>query len=184
MKPTDSIPDDAVVLGRLGKTHGLTGELRFYPFGCTQELLRRYDRVLANDRELQLTGCRGDPAADFWLVRIEGVSDRETARKMTGLHLCVPQDALPKLPEMEFYEADLIGALVQNDEGEPLGAIQEVMPLPEHDVLVIRDEAGRERLIPTLRDILREWDAEARRLTVHWRDWEEETEIHGGSDES
>lgn len=160
------------------------GELRFYPFGCTQELLKGYDRVLVSGRAVQLTGCRGEPTADFWLVRVEGVSDRETARKMTGLHVCVERDALPELPEMEFYEVDLIGALVQNEEGEALGAIQEIMPLPEHDVLVIRDEAGRERLIPTLRDILREWDVDARRLTVHWRDWDDETQTEGETNES
>ena len=172
MISAETAPNGLVVLGRLGKAHGLKGEIRFFPFGCTQETFERVRPLRTNRKEIPVQSVRG--SGPFWILQIQGVSTREAAAALTGQLVCTTPEDLPALPEMEFYEADLMEASVQTDTGEPLGSIQEIVPQPENDIFVVRDELGREHLIPALRHVLRSWDAEAKLLTVSWSDPEDE----------
>ena len=103
-------------------------------------------------------------------MTLKGISNREQATVLTGQLVCVEQDFLPALEEMEFYEADLLQAQVISLQGENFGRIEEFMVQPEHDVMVVRDNQGRERLIPALRHVLTSWDPERRCLTVDWEE--------------
>src|SRR5271166_1056791 len=43
------------------------------------------------------------------LAELEGVTDRNSAEALKGLHLYVDRDQLPPAEEDEFYNADLLG---------------------------------------------------------------------------
>lgn len=162
---------DPVVLGRLGKPHGLYGELRFFPYGCKREIVEAIPEITVGNKILKQIGLRGE--GSFWLIRFEGISSREDAARLAGQLACVDYSRLPELPEMEFYEADLIGASVEDMQGRSIGVIDEIMAQPEHDVLVIHDASGRECLIPTLNHILKSWNRREKKLIVDWYDPDE-----------
>ncbi len=160
--------EDLVVLGRLGKSHGLRGEIRFYPYGCEREILEIVETITIGGRGYELTSIRGD--GKYWLLTLKGINSREKAAVLTGQLVCIEQGYLPALEDMEFYEADLLQARVISLQGEDFGRIEEFLIQPEHDVMVVRDSQGRERLIPALRHVFHSWDAEQRCLTVDWVD--------------
>lgn len=121
--------DDAVVIGTIGKPHGVHGELRVYPTGPTVDVLENGARVTARgkdaDRQLTIRDIRD--AGAHRLVRFDEIGDREAAATVVGASLVVDASQLIDLEdEDEFYVRDLIGCEVRDEDGGRIGAIREV----------------------------------------------------------
>ena len=90
------------------KTHGDFTNQRLAPDGPLRHLLlpgRRYPRPI------QLKSAR--PATPpYWLVQIEGISQREQAINLRGSKIYVRVDHRPKLGRGEFLVTDLVGCRV------------------------------------------------------------------------
>ena len=91
------------------------------------------------------------------MAHIAGVDDRTLAESYKGLEVCIPESALPALPEGEYYWRDLQGLQVWCQEGERrvlLGVVDYLIETGANDVLVVAACEGsldeRERLIPYL----------------------------------
>ena len=66
-----------------------------------------------------------------------------------------------------MFIADLIGCRVLNDDtGEELGALRDVLTLPSSDVYVIGG-AGKQYMIPAVKEFIRLIDVEAGVVRVH-----------------
>ncbi len=162
----------AVVLGEVTGAHGLRGELRVRFAGDSPD-------HLLEATSLWLASRPGDPEARRYAVtdrglarggevrlRLAGVASRDEVVPLLGLLVTVPAETLASLPEGEFYWYELIGCRVESESGQVAGVVREVWETGAHDVLVVRDEAGIERLIPTAREIMTRIDLEARRIVV------------------
>jgi 16S rRNA processing protein RimM len=75
---------------------------------------------------------------------------------------------MPKLRKREFYQADLIGLSVANLEGVELGAVMHFVQTPAGDVMVVRDEKGKEHWVPATKAHLAKVDLAAGRVVVDW----------------
>ncbi|HYQ16993.1 MAG TPA: ribosome maturation factor RimM, partial [Polyangiaceae bacterium] len=78
-----------------------------------------------------------------YLVKLEGVVERDGAEALRGSTVWVARAALPE-PEDEddYYLVDLIGAKVTGPEGE-IGTVIEIATHPSVDSLVIKTADGR-----------------------------------------
>jgi len=162
------IPDDAVALGKLGRAHGLHGEIRFFPYHCEADFLLELGTVLLGPdaQEIRIKGLRG--GGKYWILLLEGVESRTQAERLQGSILWIPESRLPPLPPTEMYVASVIGAEVRDEQGARMGVVADVMETSESDILIVQGEDGSEELIPALRSVLTGWDAETRVLTVRW----------------
>jgi 16S rRNA processing protein RimM len=117
------MPRGFVVLGEIGRPHGVRGLLRVRSFTAAPSSLTAYGPLTdeSGARVFALTLLAPD------LARIEGVADREAAQRLTGTKLCVARDRLPppEDPE-EFYLSDLEGLLAVDAAGAELGRVQAV----------------------------------------------------------
>lgn len=167
--------EDIVVLGRLFDPYGVKGWLRLHAFGD--------DPLSWADMPVWWVGCEGGPwrpcglkglktQANGLVVLLEGVADRSAAESMKGLLVGAPREALPETGEDEFYWADLIGLLVVNAGGEPLGKISGLIETGANDVLRVVADDGTERLIPFVDAVVLAIDREAGQVRVAWgMDW-------------
>jgi 16S rRNA processing protein RimM len=64
-----------------------------------------------------------------------------------------------------LYECDLIGMTVADETGRDLGRIESIWELPSHQLLVVR-QAGREVLIPAVKEFVTGVDVAQGRMTV------------------
>jgi 16S rRNA processing protein RimM len=103
-------------------------------------------------------------AGPSYIVEFAGVTTPEEAGTMRGAFLQVPRE-LPTEGDDAWYECDLIGLTVTDEEGHELGCVDTIWELPAHSVLVIRRE-GREVLIPAVKEFVRAVDFTRRRMTV------------------
>lgn len=153
---------DLVLIGRIGRPHGLRGHSRAWASGPTLTSLAPPIPITlagpSGTRSARVIEVSGDGARV--VVRIEGVSSREQAASLTGGDLLITRDQLPSLAdEDEFYVADLIGADVVVD-GASVGRLTDVLERPANDVLEVRSAEGRIVLVPFVTAAVRGLDRE------------------------
>ena len=154
-----------VVVGRVGRAHGIRGEvavelrtdepeLRFAP-GAT---LHTDERVLTVESARSHQGRL--------LVRFAEIDDRNAAEALRGAELTayIDPEQSPEDPE-EFYDHQLVGLAVETVAGDPVGTVTAVEHGTGQDLLVL-DTAAGEVLFPFVAALVPEVDLAARRLVV------------------
>jgi 16S rRNA processing protein RimM len=82
-------------------------------------------------------------------------ADRAAVERLRGTVLVVDVDAdeRPRGDDEEFYDRQLTGLRVLDHSGEDVGAVADVIHLPEQDLLEIRTPAGT-RLVPFVKALV------------------------------
>src|SRR5680860_445351 len=170
-----------VVVGRIGKAHGIKGEVSVEP--RTDEPERRFTVGAVLTTEAPLGGTphgRGRPPkvtvqALRWnqsrlLVWFEEIRDRNQAEAARGLVLLasVDEDETPDDPE-EFYDHQLVGLGVFTGEGNRIGELTVVVHGAAQDLLSIRADDGREILVPFVSELVPTVDVPGGRIVVEDR---------------
>ena len=169
-------PDQSVevVVGRIGKPHGLRGEVTVDV--RTDEPERRF----ATGAALRAQAPRGSAfgmssltvASTRWhssrlLISFEELSGRDAAEsaRVVLLHASIPADARPEDPD-EFYDHQLIGLTAYDEEERLLGDVTAVLHGGAQDLLTIRTPEGRDALVPFVKALVPDVDLAAGRLVV------------------
>jgi len=169
------VDSERVVLGEIGRVHGLKGWLKLISFTSPIENILDYPRfhveVGGRSQELELDEHRRQNKA--LLVHFKGYDDPETARLLTGIELTVANENLPQLERGEFYWHQLQGLRVVNQHQQVFGRVSHLLETGANDVLVVKADSAsiddRERLIPYLVDsVIIEIDLETQTIRVDW----------------
>lgn len=163
-----------VVVGRIGKPHGIRGEVtldvrtdepdrRFAP-GTT---LRAEAPAGADRRPSSLTVARARWHQSTLLVTFEELADRNAAEAARGtvLHSTIGRDETPEDPD-EFYDHQLVGLEVVDVDGRALGTVKALVHGSAQDLLTVRTTDGRDALVPFVTALVPEVDLEAGRVVV------------------
>ena len=168
--------DRHVEVAKVGRAHGIRGEVRVFPLNPLTETLHegasfRWQKG-RKQRSLRVEVLR--PAKGFYLVQFEGIGQRDDAAVLNGGMLSVPRSALPVLDDGELYLDDLLGLTVIDEaSGEVLG---QVARLGESsvEVLEIALERGGVVLVPWIDQYVGLIDLRAGTVRVrdiqHWID--------------
>jgi 16S rRNA processing protein RimM len=162
-----------VVVGRVGRPHGLRGEVTIEV--RTDEPARRFadGAVLRAEpprgsasplRALSVAGSRWHSGT--LLVRFEEVPDREAAESARGILLFATVDVAesPGDPE-EFYAHQLVGLAAYDEQGAHLGEVSALVRGAQ-DLLTVRTPDGREALVPFVRALVPEVDLAGGRVVI------------------
>jgi len=142
-----------VVVGRVGKPHGLTGafvveeassEPKRFAIGAELIVADEPTRVVESKR------ARGRP-----VIRLDRRVERGTA-------LEIPRAVLEPTAENEYYVADLVGATAVEEGGRELGRVTAVAPYEANDVLEL--DSGLS--FPMVGDCILEVDLEQSRVVI------------------
>src|SRR5262245_37318406 len=108
-----------VVVGRIGRPHGIRGELSVEPRTDEPEARFAVGSVLLTDPAAAgpLTVVSARPHQGWLLVAFEGIADRTVAESLRGVLLWVDSADLPPPADPdEFHDHDLVGlAAVSTD---------------------------------------------------------------------
>ncbi|MEQ7124731.1 ribosome maturation factor RimM [Actinopolymorpha sp. B11F2] len=155
-----------IVVGRVGRAHGIRGEVAVDVRSDQPELRFTVGAEFATDRGVvRIESLRWHGAR--LLVAFEGVEDRTAAEQLRGVLLVVdvPDDEQLDDPD-EFYDHQLVGLRVATVGGEHLGEVAEVLHLQMQDVLAVRTDDGREILVPFVAAIVPGVDVDAGTVTI------------------
>jgi 16S rRNA processing protein RimM len=161
-----------IVLGEIMGPHGLNGEVRVRIAGDGPDSLLGAEAVWLGTgpsdpeaRRYRVHGCGPGRKGEVRL-RFDGVEGREAIAPLVGLLVTSAAALLPELPVGEYYWYELIGCHVESEAGEQAGTVREIWETGAHDVLVVEDEDGVRRLIPTAAELMKDVDLAARRIVV------------------
>jgi 16S rRNA processing protein RimM len=154
-----SAVDGMLVVGKISGCYGVKGWVKIHPYTETPEKLLEFGawqlkrRGVLEGVEFDLVKRQGKGL----VAHIVGVDDRTLAEAYRGLEIVVPENALPALPEGDYYWRDLQGLQVWcQTAGDKvlLGTVDYLIETGANDVLVVKackDSIDtRERLIPYL----------------------------------
>jgi 16S rRNA processing protein RimM len=129
-------PGDRLVVGRVGRAHGLRGEVAVRFSSNRPERAEPGAVLHAGDRELVVASAR--PHQGRVLVRFEGVADRSAAEALQGLELTAePLGDDVALADDELWVHEVVGAEVHDRSGATVGRVVAVEANPAHDLLVL-----------------------------------------------
>ncbi|MFL6088685.1 MAG: ribosome maturation factor RimM [Aeromicrobium sp.] len=143
-----------VVVGRIGRAHGIRGELAVEV--RTDEPERRFAtsaRLHGGDRTLTVSRTRWHSGR--LLVTFAEVPDRTAAEGLRGTLLEVDVDrAEQPTDDGEFYDRQLIGLEARTAGGDAFGMVASVVHHGEQDTLVISRPSGADVLVPFVADLV------------------------------
>ncbi|MFV8129785.1 ribosome maturation factor RimM [Streptomyces syringium] len=158
-----------LVVGRIGRAHGIKGEVTVEVRTDEPELRLGPGAVLATDPAGvgPLTIETGRVHSGRLLLRFAGVKDRTGAEALRNTLLIAeidPED-VPEDPE-EFYDHQLMDLDVVTVDGIEIGRITEISHLPSQDLFIVERPDGSEVMIPFVAEIVPEIDLEAQRAII------------------
>ena len=124
-------------VGRIGRAHGLQGEVHVAPISNRPGRFAPGSVLFAGERELLIVSSRRHQ--DRWVVRFEGIVDREGAESLRNL--IVAGDAVEEAPDGALWVHEMIGAEVRDRAGHEFGRVVAVEANPAHDLLVLESGA-------------------------------------------
>lgn len=127
-----------LIVGSVGKAHGLKGELHVRLLTNRTERLDEQSALVCDGRTLHVEKAR--PNGPTFLVKFVEVNDRNTAEQLKGAELLAEPIADPD----ELWVHELIGAEVVDALHGRIGVVVEMLENPASDLLVLDNE----RLIP------------------------------------
>ena len=163
-----------VLVGRIGKPHGIRGDVTIDV--RTDEPDRRFapGSVLAAEpprgsatalRSLTVASAKWHQSV--LLVRFEEAADRTAAEGLRGilLHASIPADETPEDPD-EYYDHQLVGLAAHDVSGAALGEVTGLVHGGAQDLLTVRTPDGRDALVPFVKALVPEVDLAARRVVI------------------
>jgi 16S rRNA processing protein RimM len=127
---------DRLVVGRVGRAHGLRGEVAVTFSSNRPERSAPGAVLFAGDRELVVEASR--PHQGRVLLRFAGVDDRSAAEALLGVELtAAPLGDEVELADDELWVHEVVGAEVHDRTGAVLGRVAAVEANPAHDLLVL-----------------------------------------------
>jgi 16S rRNA processing protein RimM len=156
-----------VVVARIGKAHGLRGEVTVQVLtGAPDERFLPGATFAAEPAEagpLVLRSARDNNG--ILLLGFEGTDDRTGAEALRGTKLLA--DVLADDGDEEsWYERDLVGLKVVTLDGSEVGEVTALESRPAQDLLVLRLTDGREARVPFVKAIVPEVDVEGGRVVL------------------
>ena len=172
--PEEDPVSEPVVVARIGKPHGLRGEVTVRLHTDEPERRLAVGAVLATEAEAgsgiphELTVRSTRVHRGIWLVAFEEVPDRTGAEGLRGARLVIDAEAAAPVEDDEdvFTEVELVGLPVEDPSGAVVGEVDGLEVGAAQDRLVVRLSDGRRGRVPFVAALVPEVDVAGRRVVV------------------
>ena len=155
---------DWIPVGRVTRTHGLKGELKFFPADQDYLVVQKDQQIRLGETTFKIKSVRGVKSP--FIVKFEGVDSIEAAQSLSGQEVLVAKEDFESLPEGEYYRFEIEGLKAFDDTGKYYGVIEEIIATGSNDVYVVR-ENDKEWLVPMIDSVVQNIDLEEGKLIFH-----------------
>jgi 16S rRNA processing protein RimM len=153
--------------GKIHRPHGVHGEVFVELYTDFPEQLQPQKIVFLGEKHEPATICSQRSHKDGLLLGFDGYLTPETVSIFRNKILYVSASESPELPDGEYYFHELLDLSVMDETGNRLGKLTEIIETGANDVYVVTTTSGAEILLPSIPEVVKAVDLEARTLTVH-----------------
>ena len=156
-------------IGQIVNTFGVKGFVKVKPFTDDLERFEELESILVikNKDMIEMKIEEVKYQKNMVLLKLEGIDDMTMAEKYKGCYIKIHRKDARKLPEGTYFIADLIGASVYTEEGELLGKVDDIYNNKSSDIYVVKNELGKQILLPGIDEVIKHVDIENEKIIVH-----------------
>lgn len=156
-------------IGQIVNTSGLKGILKIKPFTDDikkfSNLKTIYIKTKSGLTEFKIEQVRY--VKNMVMLKLAGIDTIEEAEKYRNLYIKILRDQEEELEEGSYYVVDILGCKVNTDANQELGKIVDVFQTGSNDVYVVKDEQGKQILLPAIKQVIKNVDIKNKIITVH-----------------
>lgn len=153
-------------VGFLRRPHGVRGEIIMDLHTDFPERMKKGRKLFIGDDRKPMILANVRPHQSGLLVKFRDVDTPEDAGLYRNQWVYVQTKDVP-LPEGQHYKHELLGLKVVDETGNPLGELVEILETGANDVYVVRDNSGKEILLPNIPSVVLDLDLGTRTMYVH-----------------
>lgn len=156
-------------IGQIVNTFGIKGQVKVVPFTDDMERFEELKEIYIEKKsELKLFQIeKVNYSKNVVLLKLKGIDSIEEANKYRNCYLKIDRKNARKLPEGTYFIVDLLGLDVYTDENKLLGKVDDIYSTGSNDIYVVKDELGKQILLPAIKDVLKQVDLENKKIIVH-----------------
>jgi len=156
-------------VGFLRRPHGLRGEIIMDLHTDFPERMKSGRELFVGEKHKPMSLVSARPHQKGLLVKFENIDTPEDAGLYRNQWVYVPAKEVP-LPEGQHYQHELLGLKVVDESDTSLGELVEILETGANDVYVVRDDSGKEILLPNIPSVILDLDVGRGFLRVHLLD--------------
>jgi len=141
-------------VGFFRRPHGVHGEIIMDLHTDFPERMKKGRKIFVGEDHKPMTFENVRPHAHGMLIKLKGVDTPEGAGMYRNQWVYVKKKDAPALPDGQYYKHELFGLKVVDENDQPLGDLVEIIETGANDVYVVRDESGREILLPAIPSVV------------------------------
>ena len=151
-------------VGQIVNTFGIKGFVKVKPF---TDNINRFDdlkNIYINQEPYEIEEVKYHK--NVVLLKIKGIDKIEQAEKFKNFYIEIDRkDGI--LEEGSYYIVDLIGLEVITDSGKVLGKLDDIYNTGSNDIYVVKDELGKQLLLPAIKEVIKNINLEEKKIIVH-----------------
>ena len=156
-------------VGQIVNTFGIKGQVKVVPFTDDIERFDELNQVYIEKKgTMELFDIeKVNYHKNMVIIKFKNIDTIEEANKYRNCYLKIDRKHAKKLPKDTYFIVDLLGLPVYTEEGELLGKVDDIYNSGSSDIYVVKDELGKQKLLPSIPEVLKEIDLENERIVVH-----------------
>ena len=157
-------------IGQIVNTFGIKGMVKIKPFAENTKkrfdnLKKVYIKTKKEKKEYEIEEVKYHK--EMVLAKFKGIENIEEAEKFRNSYLLINRENEKPLEKGTYYIVDMVGLEVYTDEGEKLGILDDIFNSGSSDIYVVKNELGKQILLPAIKEVIENIDMENRKITVH-----------------
>ena len=156
-------------IGQIVNTFGVKGMVKIVPY---TDDIKRFDNlktiyVITKNKKTKYEIEEIKYHKNMVLAKLKGIDTMNDAELLKQSSVQIERkDAIP-LEKDTYFIVDLIGLKVITDENEELGKIVDIFNTGSNDIYVVKDELGKQILLPAISEVIKNIDIENKKIIVH-----------------
>ena len=157
-------------IGQIVNTYGIKGFVKVVPF---TDDVNRFEKLKSiyieyNGKLILVTIEEVSYSKTNVLLKFKEFPDINMVERFKNCYLKIERKDAVKLPKNSYFIADLIGLEVYTEEGILLGKVDDIFKTGSNDVYVVKDEMGKQTLLPAIKEVIKKVDLENKKILVNF----------------
>ena len=156
-------------IGQIVNTFGIKGMVKIKPFTDDINKFDKFKKIYIKKentkKEYQIEEVKYHK--QMVLMKLKGINTPEEADLLRGSYLIINREDEEPLEEGTYNIVDLLGSEVYTDEDVLLGKLEDIYNTGSNDIYVVKDELGKQVLLPAISDVIKNIDIKNKKITVH-----------------
>ena len=156
-------------IGQIVNTFGIKGMVKVKPFTDNIERFSNLEKIYIKNKsgQTEYKIQKVKYHKNMVLVKFEGIENPEQADLLRNSYLIVDRETEEPLEAGRYYIVDMIGLDVFTDDNEYLGKLEDIYNTGSNDIYVVKNELGKQVLLPAIEDVIKNIDMDNKKVIVH-----------------